>query len=297
MKKQLRRPGAFITVIEEQTDTGEIADLIRRLEDRIRSYGSGSAIVAFSGGVDSAAVLACAARALSATSVTAVTALSPSYPAGELEQARRVAWSLGTQHRTVETGEVQKEHYARNGAMRCFHCKTELYSTLRRLASSEYPDAVILAGANADDVSDFRPGLQAAVRHAVRNPLLEEGLGKPLIRAIARQLGLVVADKPALACLASRVAYGIRVTPELLERIDRAEQAIRALGFPSVRMRHFGELAKIELPAPDIARFIAHPRREEITALLRSLGWNHITLDLEGQRSGSMNSAVRFKRP
>jgi len=277
-------------VIEERP---ALPDVIGRLEARIRSYGQSHALVAFSGGVDSAVVLAMAARALGMANVTAVTAVSPSYPEGELEQARSMALSLGVRHETIATGEVDKEAYARNDAMRCFHCKTELYTTLRQLASSGTA-AVILAGAHTDDAVDFRPGLLAGKRLSVRNPLLEEGLSKPVIRAIARELGLQVAEKPALACLSSRVAYGIRITPELLERIDRAEQAVLSLGFPSVRVRHFGEVAKIELPAADIARFVSHPRREELVELFRALGWNHIALDLEGQRSGSMNASVRI---
>ncbi len=260
---------------------------------RIRSYGADRALVAFSGGVDSAVVLATAGRALGAAAVTAVTAVSPSYPQGELDQAQALARSLGIAHRAVKTGEVEKEGYARNDALRCFHCKTELYGTLRRLVAQESaPGRAILAGANADDQGDYRPGLRAAEVLRVRNPLLEEGIGKPLVRGIARHLGLPVADKPALACLASRVAYGIRVSADLLARIDRAEQAVRALGFSSVRVRHFGEVAKIEVPALDLARLVSHPRLTELTQTLRALGWPHVTLDLEGQRSGSMNASL-----
>ncbi len=289
-KRRFRQREAFTPLVEER---GALPNVISRLKARIRSYGPGHALVAVSGGVDSAVVLAMAARALGRANVTAVTAVSPSYPEGELEQARRIALSLGVQHETIKTGEVEKEAYSRNDAMRCFHCKTELNTTLRQLAASTTA-AVILAGANADDAADFRPGLLAGERHSVRNPLLEEGLTKPVIRAIARELSLAVAEKPALACLSSRVAYGIRITPELLERIDRAEQAVHGLGFSSVRVRHFGEVAKIELPAADIARFVSHPQREELVELLRALGWNHITLDLEGQRGGSMNASVRI---
>src|SRR5439155_19583467 len=161
-----------------------------------------------------------------------VTAISPSYPTGELEAARRVAAALGVEHRTIRTHEVEREAYARNDPQRCFHCKTELYATVRHLAAEwKDCDSVVLAGANADDLGDFRPGLRAAERSLVRNPLLEEGVRKPLVRAMARHLGLAVADKPALACLSSRVAFGIRISPALLDRIDRAEHAVRSLGF------------------------------------------------------------------
>jgi pyridinium-3,5-biscarboxylic acid mononucleotide sulfurtransferase len=274
--------------------------LIRRLERRIRSYDAAVALVAFSGGVDSAATLALACRALGTGAVTAVTAVSPSYPSGELEGARAVAASLGVAHRVIETGEVGREAYARNDAWRCFHCKTELYATLRRLARRSR-GAAVLAGANADDAHDVRPGLLAAREQGVRNPLLEEGVGKEAVRAVARRLGLVVADKPALACLSSRVAHGIRVTPDLLGRIDLAERAVRALGFDPVRVRHFGRAAVIEV-APELASSLAaHPGLPGLAASLRDLGWDRVTVDPEGFRSGRMNATLPLvplaKRP
>jgi uncharacterized protein (TIGR00268 family) len=186
--------------------------------------------------VDSSVVLALAARSLGADGVVAVTAVSPSYPAGELEAAATVAADLGVLHRVVHTHEVEREAYARNDAVRCYHCKAELYATLSRVVSSAPAGAVVLAGANADDLGDVRPGLWAGERAGVRNPLLEEGVGKPAVRAIARALRLTVADKPALACLSSRVELGIRITPGLLHRIDRAEGVVRALGFEIVRV-------------------------------------------------------------
>lgn len=265
--------------------------LIRRLERRIRSYGAARALVAFSGGVDSAATLALACRALGTDAVTAVTAVSPSYPSGELEGAREVAAWLGVTHRVIETGEVEREAYARNDASRCFHCKTELYATLRRLARRSR-GAAVLAGANADDADDVRPGLLAAEEQSVRNPLLEEGVGKEAVRAVAGRLGLAVADKPAMACLSSRVAYGIRVTPDLLRRIDRAERAVRALGFDQVRVRHFGEAAVIEVLPELVPALQTHAGLPGLAESLLELGWRRVTVDPQGFRSGSMNAAL-----
>ncbi|HXF57545.1 MAG TPA: ATP-dependent sacrificial sulfur transferase LarE [Actinomycetota bacterium] len=265
--------------------------LVRRLEATIRAYGAGWALVAFSGGVDSSVVLALAVRALGPQAVTAVTAVSPSYPSGELEGARRTARALGVRHRVVATGEVEREAYARNDAWRCFHCKVELYGTLRRLAAEAAGrGAALLAGANADDRADFRPGLLAAGRFGVRNPLLEAGVGKQAVRALARHLGLSVADKPALACLSSRVAFGLRITPELLARIDRAEALVRALGFGQVRVRHFGDRATVEVEEPE--RLAAHPRWPEARAALRALGWRAVELDPGGYRPGRMNETL-----
>lgn len=264
-----------------------------RVVRRIAGYGPRRAVVAFSGGVDSATVVALAARALGPRAVTAVTALSRSYPAGELEQAGDLARSLGVAHRTVATREVEREAYARNDADRCFHCKTELYGTLRRVFEAERDGrAVLMSGTNADDVDDLRPGLRAAGRHGVRSPLLEEGLGKDAVRSVARHLVLAVADKPALACLSSRVAFGLRVTPDLLARIDRAEQRVRSLGFDVVRARHLGDTASIEVAATEVERLLAHPAWPGVKAELESMGWRRVVVDVQGYRMGSMNATL-----
>ena len=271
-----------------------IEDLLGRLESRVRGYGPPRALVAFSGGVDSSTVLAVAARALGPESVTAVTAVSPSYPEGELQAARHLAGALGARHRTIDTREVDSEAYARNDAMRCFHCKAELYGTLRRLeAEGTAEGTVVLAGANADDVDDLRPGLRAGERYGVRNPLLEEGIRKDEVRAVARLLALPVADKPALACLSSRVAFGIRITPNLLSRIDRAEAAVRALGFEQVRVRHLGDQASIEVEPDQVPRLEAHPSLQAVTAFIRELGWKTVRIDPQGYRQGKLNAALR----
>lgn len=271
----------------------EASELVGVLERRIRGYGSPRVMVAYSGGVDSSVVLALAARTLGAEAVTAATAVSPSYPAGELEAARTLAASIGVAHRVIETREVEREAYARNDVMRCFHCKTELYAVLWNVAAREARSGgAVLAGANADDARDFRPGLLAGERRGVRNPLLEEGVGKEAVRAMARHMGLSVADKPALACLSSRVAYGIAITPELLFRIDRAEQAVRGLGFEMVRVRHMGETASIEVPKGEVARLTGHPGMPPLRRFLRSLGWKRVTVDPEGYRSGSLNAGI-----
>ena len=264
-----------------------------RLEARIRSYGATDALVALSGGVDSSVVLAVAARALGSRRVTAVTAVSPSYPSGELQGAREVASFVGVEHRVVETGEVEQEAYVRNDALRCFHCKTELYATMACIADlRDGPHTAMLAGANVEDRDDFRPGLRAAHQFTVRNPLLEEGLSKAEIRGVARVLQLPVAEKPPLACLSSRVAFGVTITPELLARIDRAEQTVRALGFEQVRVRHFGQRAMIEVPGPDVDRLNADPRLPDLLLTLQSMGWAEVAVDPAGYRTGSMNATL-----
>jgi pyridinium-3,5-biscarboxylic acid mononucleotide sulfurtransferase len=263
--------------------------VIRLLEARIRDYRRPRAVVAFSGGVDSTVVLAVGAKALGASAVTAVTAISPSYPAGELDAARAAAAGVGVVHRTIRTREVEREAYARNDPDRCFHCKAELYGALRRLAADAPCGSVLLTGTNADDLADFRPGLAAARRQGVQSPLLQQGLGKQAVRAVAHRLGLPTADKPALACLSSRVAYGIRITPPLLSRIDRAERAIRALGFDMVRVRHFGQRATIEVPGSDIDRLCDHPALPELVDRLEALGWVEVAVDPRGYRAGSLN--------
>ncbi len=263
----------------------ELSPVVARVEARIRGYGP-RAVVAFSGGVDSSVVLALAARALGPAAVEAVTAISPSYPSGELEVAARTAAALGVPHRTVRTHEVEREAYARNDELRCFHCKAELYGVLGRIAR-EAGGAVVLAGAIADDLGDVRPGLRAGELAGVRAPLLEEGLGKAEVRAIARGLGLEVADKPALACLSSRVQTGLRITPELLARIDRAERLVRGLGFGLVRVRHRGELATIEVEPGEVDRLLAHPGLAGVLAEIRRLGWREVRVDPEGYRQGN----------
>lgn len=263
-----------------------VADARFALERRIRSYGD-RALVAFSGGVDSSLVVALAARALGPGSVTAVTAISPSYPAGELELAARTADELGVAHRTVRTREVEREAYARNDEMRCYHCKAELYSVLGAIASSGSAATAVLAGANADDLDDFRPGLWAGERAGIRNPLLEEQIGKGLVRELAQDVGLRVSEKPALACLSSRVQLGTRITPGLLARIDAAEREIRRLGFELVRVRHRGDAAAIEVAPQEVPALRDHPDLGRALDAIRALGWGRVEIDPSGYRTAA----------
>ncbi len=256
--------------------------------------GFKSVIVAYSGGLDSAFLLYAAVDTLGTDKVSAITADSPSYPRSELEKAKEFANSLGLgeRHRIVKTEELEDPNYASNPVDRCFFCKKELYSRLTESALFGNVDAV-LDGFNADDVGDFRPGRKAAEKYSIRSPLFEAGLGKKELRDLAKHLGLEVWDKPQMACLSSRIPYGSPVTREKLERIEKAEEFLRTMGFVQLRVRHHDRLARIELPLEDIKRVYDENLYDKINAEFRKLGFVWVTLDLGGFRSGSMNEVLR----
>ena len=247
------------------------------------------ALVAYSGGADSA-FLADVAHEVLGLRMVAVTAVSESLAPEERAQAALVARTRGWRHEEIHTREIDRPEYRQNAPDRCFFCKDELFDTLDALAIERR--AAVLVGTNLDDTGDFRPGLRAAREHGVRAPLLEAGLGKDEIRELSRARGLETWDKPASACLASRIAYGIEVTPERLDRVARAESFLRTLGFRQLRVRDHGELARIEVPLEEVERLTEPVTRAHVVEHLKALGFHHVTLDLEGFRSGSMNASL-----
>jgi pyridinium-3,5-biscarboxylic acid mononucleotide sulfurtransferase len=261
-----------------------------RLLALIRGYES--CAVAYSGGVDSAVVAKAAQLALAERAV-AVTGVSESLAESELEQAEAVAQTIGIRHERIDLHELANPAYAANAPDRCFHCKTELYTQLDGLAE-RFGVAVVASGTNADDLGDYRPGLQAAAEHGVHSPLAECGITKAEVRELAAAWGLPVADKPASPCLSSRIAYGQEVTPERLRMIDSAEHIVRSLGIRVCRVRyHAGDLARIEVPAEWIGRLCEPETRTMLADQLRLLGFKAITIDLDGFRSGSLNDAIQ----
>jgi uncharacterized protein len=265
-----------------------------RLQEILKSMEK--VIVAFSGGVDSALVLKVAVDVLSNQRVLAVTADSESYPRQELESAKKFAAEirLDGRHQIIRTQELANPEYSANAPSRCFFCKDELYTQLKNIAQQNGFHH-ILDGCNLSDQGDFRPGRTAAQKHGVRSPLIEAGLNKEEIREIAEILGLSVWDKPALACLSSRIPYGQKVTKEKLSQIEQAEEFLHSLGFRQLRVRHHENIARIELEPGEIPKFLNEETREKVFKKFRGIGYLYVTLDLQGYRSGSLNEAFRKK--
>ncbi len=252
-----------------------------------------SVLVAFSGGVDSTFLAAAAFDALGERAL-AVTGVSPSIPASEVEEARELSRAIGIAHETIETHEMEREGYVENSPQRCYHCKTELHGLLSAMAARR-GFAFVVDGCNMDDLGDHRPGRVAAAEHGVRSPLVEAGLNKDEIRALSRERGLPTWDKPAMACLSSRIPYGTQVTVEALERIGAAEAFLRSLGIRQLRVRHYGDVARIEVEPDGMAVLMQDGNRERAVERLKELGYQYITLDLAGFRSGSMNETLSLR--
>jgi len=258
-------------------------EALARLEAVIRGYGP--TITAFSGGVDSTLVAVVAAR-VHGERALAVTGVSASLAGSEREHAKQLAAELGLRHQLIDTHEITRPGYRQNAGDRCYHCKTELFEALDGLAKAQ-GYAAVASGDNLDDLGGHRPGMRAAAELEVRKPLIEAELGKLMIRALAERLGLPNHQKPAAPCLASRVPAGIHVSAEILAQIEAAEAGVRGLGFEGFRVRHHGELARIEVAVADLAR--ALERRVELLAAVKGAGYSVVTLDLAGFRSGSLN--------
>lgn len=260
---------------------------LEELESIVAPYGS--ALVAFSGGVDSSLALAIAARALPKWKVLAVTSNNETYLPSELDLARDFADSLGVEHLIVNTRELDDPNYSSNPSNRCYFCKSTLYSDLAALAK-ERGYGCVVDGANADDEGDYRPGRKAAKDLSVVSPLSLAGVSKDEVRELAKHLGLPSWDKPALACLSSRFPYGQEITPEKLAQVARAEEFLRSRSFRQTRVRHHGEIARLEIGPEEMER--AFEEREEISAELKDAGFLYVALDLSGYKSGSLNAAL-----
>jgi uncharacterized protein len=270
-----------------------LAEKLARLERTLAAYPT--ALVALSGGVDSTFLLRAAHGVLGAR-LTALTTVSPTNPLEDTETAVAIARELGVEHVIVEANELEIPHYAANPIDRCYFCKHNLYEICSAEAARR-DIAVIADGVNTDDLGDYRPGLRAADEQRVRHPLAEAGLAKEDLRVLSRALGLRTWDKPASPCLSSRFPYGTAITLERLQMVSRAEDTLRALGFRDVRVRFHGEVARIEVGTVELARFAEPDLRRSAVEGIRAAGFRHVTLDLEGFRSGSLNESIASDRP
>lgn len=263
-----------------------------KLKDRLKQMDR--VIIAYSGGVDSTFLLK-AASLSGLSEILAVTGLSESLPGEEFSFAKKMAESLSVKHRTIVTEELKDSNYSDNPPDRCYYCKKELFSRLKEIAGKEdFP--FVLDGTNADDAVDWRPGRRAAAEEGVHSPLLDTGFSKKEIREISKALGLPTWDKPATPCLSSRFPYGQKITPEALERVNKAEAFIRRFGIKELRVRNHQEVARIEILPEDFPKLTEDAVREEIIHFLGSLGFKYIALDLRGFRSGSSNEAIKIEK-
>lgn len=266
----------------------ELTKKRQALDDELRSLGR--VLVAYSGGIDSA-FLAWAANEALGTEMLAVIADSASLARYQLNDAVEFAREQNIPLQIIRTQELDRPEYVRNDSSRCFHCKDELFSVMSEFAATNNFQAIAY-GVNVDDKGDYRPGQAAAVQHKVAAPLLNAGLGKDEIRSLARDAGLRIWDKPASACLSSRIEYGREVTPEALAVVEQGEDALRQLGFRQFRVRHHGEIARIEIAHDEMVRAMTAEMAAEFSRIFKKLGFKFVTLDLEGFRSGSMNALL-----
>jgi len=254
--------------------------------------GIGPSVVAYSGGVDSTFLLKIASEVLGKDKVLAVSAKSQTYPIGELDSAKEMAKEIGVEHLVIESEELKIPEFIMNPTDRCYYCKTELFQKLKEIAK-ERGFNFVLDGSNYDDMRDFRPGLKALSELGIRSPLKEAMMTKEDIRYLSKKMGLKTWDKPSLACLASRFPYGKEITKEKLTTVDQAERFLRGLDFRQVRVRHHGEIARIELEKNDIRTLISRGLMDRVVEKFKELGFIYVTLDLEGYRTGSMNEPLK----